>query len=185
MNCNPITNGHMHLITLASKIVNHLYIFVVEEDKSFFKFADRFELVKVACKDLKNVIVVPSGRFILSAETFPDYFVKSENNDITVDTSNDIHIFGKYICKLFDISIRFTGEEPIDKVTKQYNETMSKILPKYGVTFLEIPRKSISESEDQVISASYVRKLLKEKNFEEIKKIVPITTYDFLVKNYS
>lgn len=185
MNCNPITNGHMHLITLASKIVNHLYIFVVEEDKSFFKFADRFELVKAACKDLKNVIVVPSGKFILSAETFPDYFVKSENNDITVDTSNDIHIFGKYICKLFDISIRFTGEEPIDKVTKQYNETMSKILPKYGVTFLEIPRKAISESEDQVISASYVRKLLKEKNFEEIKKVVPITTYDFLIKNYS
>lgn len=62
---------------------------------------------------------------------------------------------------------------------------MSKILPKYGVTFLEIPRKAISESEDQVISASYVRKLLKEKNIEEIKKVVPITTYDFLVKNYS
>ena len=56
------------------------------------------------------------------------------------------------------------------------------ILAKSVVSFLDIQRKEISESEKLVISASYVRKLLKENNFEEIKKIVPTTTYDFFHK---
>ncbi len=182
MNCNPITNGHMHLISLASQIVNHLYIFVVEEDKSFFKFKDRFNLVKMACKTFDNVIVVPSGKLILSSETFPEYFTKSEKNDIVVDTSNDIRIFGKYICKHFNISIRFAGEEPIDNITRQYNEAMKQILPLYGVQFIEIPRKT---GDDGVISASYVRKLMKEKQFYKIKPLVPYSTYQFIIDNFS
>ena len=46
MNCNPFTLGHQYLVEYASKRVDHLYLFVVEEDKSFFPFRDRLELVK-------------------------------------------------------------------------------------------------------------------------------------------
>lgn len=35
MNCNPFTLGHRYLIETASKQVDTLYIFVVEENKSF------------------------------------------------------------------------------------------------------------------------------------------------------
>ena len=34
MNCNPFTLGHRYLIETAAKAVDHLYIFVVEEDIS-------------------------------------------------------------------------------------------------------------------------------------------------------
>lgn len=53
MNCNPFTLGHQYLVEYASKRVDHLYLFVVEEDKSFFPFRDRLELVKRAWRSFR------------------------------------------------------------------------------------------------------------------------------------
>lgn len=182
MNCNPFTLGHRYLIEQSAAKVDKLYIFVVQEDKSFFKFADRFELVKRGTADLKNVIVVPSGKFIISQRTFEAYSNKSKLQDQVIDASMDVEIFATKIAPALGITIRFAGDEPLDKVTKQYNDTMSRILPQHGIDFEVITRK---ESGGAVISASRVRKYLEEKNFEAIKEIVPATTYDYLVEKYS
>ncbi len=181
MNCNPFTLGHRYLIETASKQCDKLFVFVVEEDKSIFKFTDRLELVKLGTADLKNVIVLPSGKFMISSLTFTDYFNKSKLQDKQIDPSMDVELFASQIAPTLNISVRFVGEEPIDKVTKQYNDTMRRILPKYGIEFVEIPRK---EQGGGVISASRVRKLLEDKKFDEIAKIVPKTTLKFLKQNY-
>ncbi len=181
MNCNPFTKGHRYLIQTAASQVDHLYIFVVEEDKSVFKFKDRFELVKKGTADLPNVTVLPSGKFIISSITFPGYFVKGENNDAIVDTSQDLTLYAKRIAPALGITVRFAGTEPTDKVTRQYNEQMAKILPNYGIEFVEIPRV---ESKGAAISASKVRALLKEKKYDELKEIVPDTTYDYLIHEF-
>lgn len=73
---------------------------------------------------------------------------------------------GKYIAPSFEISERFVGEEPIDMVTRQYNKEMKKILPIYNIKVTEIPRLSI---ENVVVSASRVRKLIKEKSGQMFK----------------
>lgn len=177
MNCNPFTLGHRYLVEYASSRVERLYIFVVEEDKSIFPFADRIELVKKGTADLKNVTVLPSGKFIISSLTFSGYFNKAELQDSTVDPSMDVELFGREIAPQLGITVRFAGEEPLDNVTRQYNETMARILPEYGVNFEVIPRK---ETNGGVISASRVRKLLEENNFEEIEKLVPQTTLTYL-----
>ncbi|MCI5577183.1 MAG: [citrate (pro-3S)-lyase] ligase, partial [Succinivibrio sp.] len=70
MNCNPFTLGHKHLVEYAAKLVDYLYIFVVEEDLSAIPFVDRLFLVHENTKHLSNVIVVPSGDFIISQTTF-------------------------------------------------------------------------------------------------------------------
>ena len=93
----------------------------------------------------------------------------------------DVEIFGMYIAPALNINIRFVGEEPIDKVTKQYNDTMRYMLPNYGIEFMEIPRL---EQAQQVISASRVRSLLQENDFEAIAKLVPNTTLEFLKANF-
>jgi [citrate (pro-3S)-lyase] ligase len=59
---------------------------------------------------------------------------------------------------------------------------MMNILPKYGIALKVIPRKEMG---DTAISASRVRKLLEEKNFKEIRMLVPLTTYEFLIQKYS
>lgn len=181
MNCNPFTNGHRYLIEQSAKKVEQLFIFVVQEDKSFFTFSERIELVKEGTADLKNVVVLPSGNYIISQKTFAAYSNKAKLQDKVVDASLDVEIFGKFIAPKLGINIRFAGEEPIDQVTRQYNDTMKRMLPQYGVAFEVIPRK---ECNGEVISASRVRTLLAEKNFEEIAKIVPETTLAYLMQKF-
>lgn len=181
MNCNPFTLGHRYLIEQALKECDYLAIFVVQEDKSNFSFEDRLRLVSEGVADLPNVMVIPSGRFIISSLTFSEYFNKSELQEREIDTSNDIIIFAKEIAPCLHITKRFVGEEPLDKVTKQYNESMKKILPEYGIQYIEIPR---IKSDDEVISASRVRRLLEQSDFLAIKKLVPESTFKYLTEQY-
>lgn len=181
MNCNPFTLGHQYLIEYAASETDFLYIFVVEEDRSFFSFKDRLSLVNAGTGHIKNVKVLPSGKFIISSNTFSEYFDKANLKGTTIDTSLDVETFAAEIAPCLGITVRFAGEEPLDPITNQYNQSMKTILPRYGIEMCEIPRK---ESENQVISASRVRNALKEKAWEELRKLVPDTTYDFLYKHY-
>lgn len=177
MNCNPFTLGHRYLVEQALKRCDHLIIFVVEEDKSVFPFEERLELVRRNLADLKNVSVIPSGQFIISIRTFKEYFNKESLQERTIDTSLDVTIFGKEIAPCLNISMRFAGEEPFDKVTRQYNESMARILPQYGVKFVEIPRMKYKGNP---ISASEVRRLVEVKEFDKVKELVPPLTLQYL-----
>ena len=126
MNCNPFTLGHQDLVEYAAARVAKLYLFVVEEDRSEFPFADRIELVRLGVKNFSNVEVLPGGKFIISQQTFSGYFNKASLQDVAVDSSEDVEIFAKEIAPTLGITIRFAGEEPTDNVTRQYNETMKK-----------------------------------------------------------
>ncbi len=179
MNCNPFTYGHQYLIEYAAKKVEVLYIFVVEENLSEFSFAQRMKMVKAGCCHLKNVCVVPSGKWVLSYKTFSAYFEKSIYQEKEVDAWMDLEIFARYIAPSLEINQRFVGEEPTDKVTQQYNEQMKEILPYFHIKVEEIPRK---QKNGQVISASYVRKCLREGKIEEIKRFVPESSVSFCLE---
>lgn len=176
MNCNPFTKGHRYLIEYASRKVDLLYIFVVEEDKSFFHFNDRFQMVLDGTCDINNVVVEPSSNFIISCKTFSQYFNKDRVTEVK-DVEYDLQIFGQVVAKELNISIRFVGEEPLDKVTQNYNETMKRILPEYGVVVDEIPRL---KDGDCVISASRVRKSLADGKIET--ELLPDSTILYLKK---
>lgn len=170
MNCNPFTLGHLYLAEIAATQVDKLFIFVVEENKSEFTFVERYELVMTGTRHLLNANVLPSSRFIISSITLPEYFEKSENQDVIVDASIDIEIFCKWIVQELGLGIRFVGSEPFDKVTLQYNEAMRKILPLCMVELRVITRK---EFDGVAISASRVRTALKNGDFVCIGSIVP------------
>ncbi len=181
MNANPFTLGHRYLIEEAAKQCEYLLVFVVQEDKSFFPFKDRFELVCQGTKDLENVIVVESGEFIISSLTFEGYFNKSQLQDRVIDTSDDVTLFAAEIAPTANIKVRFAGSEPIDKVTAQYNRNMETILPLYNIGFKEIDRKTNGSS---VISASEVRRLLKDKQWDKLREFVPATTFEYLKEKF-
>lgn len=179
MNCNPFTYGHRYLVEYASKYVDYLYLFVVEEDLSAVPFADRFVITYEGVKNINNVIVVPSGRFIISKDTFKNYFEK-ETDIRHVSIEEDVFIFARYIAKGLNISKRFVGEEPTDYVTNIYNQTMKKVFGKYDIELIEIPRKELNNGE--IISATKVRKLLLKNEWFEISQYVPQSTLDYLKK---
>ncbi|MEZ9260538.1 citrate lyase ligase [Vibrio splendidus] len=180
VNCNPITKGHLHLLEYASKNVDKLFIFVIEEDKSFFKFEDRLQLVIESTQHLENVTVLRGGKFICTELTYPDYFDK-DTKETQADASMEAWFFCEYIAKALNISKIFLGDEPNCMITRQYNEKMAELLPTYGIDVKIIKR--ISANGDS-ISASKVRKLLKTRDFDAIKAIVPEPTYLFLKQNY-
>lgn len=182
MNCNPFTKGHRYLIEVASKQVDRLYLFVVREDKSLFKYEDRYEMVRLGTSDLANVVVVSSGKFIISSLTFPEYFMKDYVKEKNFDVSMDVETFCKYIAPPLKIKKRFVGEEPLDPVTRNYNENMQRILPKYGMEFCEIPRMALDDN--QIINATDVRRQLQGRNFDAIKDYVPETTLKVLLEKY-
>lgn len=177
MNCNPFTLGHRYLIENAAKNNTEVIVFVLEEDKSLFSFKTRMELVKKGTKDLKNIKVVPSTKYIISSATFPSYFLKDKNSMLTEYAKLDSEIISTKFCKQLNINRRYLGEEPFDEVTSVYNNIVSKILTKYGIEVNIIPRKKF---DGKAISASSVRKFLKEDKMEEIRKIVPYTTFEYL-----
>ena len=127
MNCNPYTLGHEYLINESRKKVDWLYVFVVEEDKSYFPFEDRIDLVRKNAGKYENVIILPSGKMILSMNTFSSYFQKETEQHVQIDASKDLKIFCNIIAPFFNIAVRFLGEEPIDRVTQQYNRAIKEI----------------------------------------------------------
>lgn len=184
VNCNPFTCGHQYIIAEAAKMVDGLYVFVVEEDKSFFPFEDRLKLVREGTEFLgEKVHVQPSGKFIISNFSFPGYFTKEmvvakSSQDCTLD----VCLFGSLIAPALDIGHRFVGEEPLDVTTRDYNEMMLRLLPAMGVKVHVFPRK---ETEDGPISASVVRRALEKKDFKQVKTLVPSTTYRYLLDKYA
>ncbi len=182
MNCNPFTWGHRFLIERALEKVDYLYLFVVEENRSLFSFEDRIQMVKEGVKDIEKVSVVPSGKYIISTNTFAQYFQKEHVTEIE-SMDYDVSIFGEIVAPEFHISYRFIGEEPFDMVTDKYNITLKSILPQYGVKVEEIPRKRV-EGCEEMISATRVRNLVKSGDFEGIRKYCPKSTIQYLRKNF-
>lgn len=165
------------MIENALEQCDFLILFLVEEDNSVFSFEDRLRMVDEGTKDIPNLAIIPSGKFV-SSLTFSGYFNKEELQDRIVDTSLDVSIFAKEIAPCLHITKRFAGDEPLDNVTRQYNDTMRRLLPEYGIEFVEIPRREISGDS---ISASRVRKLLANRDFEVLNQLVPQSTLDYLV----
>lgn len=173
INANPMTNGHLYLINEARKMTDLLHIFMVEEDGSTFPYDFRYKIVKEELEKFDDIVVHPGNDYIISKNTFPTYFYKDEKTILKAYSELDTKIFGKYFAKSLNIKKRFFGTEDKDIVTKNYNETMEKILPDYGVEVVEIPRASL---DNEIISASKVRALLKERKFEEAYKFLPDAT---------
>lgn len=176
-NCNPMTLGHKYLFEDSMKKVDELIIFIVEEDKSVFPTEDRYNIVKNEMAEYQNVKVFLGGPYIISSATFPTYFIKEKNSSLDIYTELDARIFSERIAADLDISYRFVGTEPIDEVTKRYNEIMSKYINREGLSLQVLDRLEMNEN---VVSATRVRSLIKENKLEEAEQYVPKSTIDYL-----
>ena len=178
MNCNPFTLGHQALAEYAASHCDILHLFVVEEDRSDFPTDVRLRLVREGTAHLPNVRVHLSGHYMISAATFPTYFLKEGEDAAVLQSELDVTLFAQRIAPLLHITKRFAGEEPLDPVTARYNDAMRRILPRYGIEFYQIPRAAAG---GQVISASRVRRLLREKGVcQEALALVPPSTQKYL-----
>ncbi len=179
MNANPFTKGHQYLIDYASSRVDVLHLFILEEDASVFPTEIRKRLVAEGTAQFKNVHIHSTGDYMVSTKTFPSYFLPEDADVTRTQAKLDATVFKRYIAPALGITIRFVGEEPLSFATNIYNEAMRKVFA--GSIELVIIKRL--ESGTEVISASRVRKLFGEGDFDAIKQIVPETTYNFLISD--
>ncbi len=178
VNCNPFTLGHLSLIKRAAAQHN-VIVFVVSEDRSLFPFADRLRLIREGVFGLSNVAVVPGGKYIISAATFPSYFTR-ESETVVAQTRLDITLFATRIAPALGIRARFVGEEPYCEITSAYNQAMSDILPLNGIEFNVIQRADV---DGDIISASKVREAIRSADWKTVELMVPATTLAYLTSD--
>ncbi len=175
MNCNPVTKGHLYLIEKCASQQDNVIIFLVEENLSVYPFSVRYRLLKKATSHYRNVHILPSTPYIISAATFPTYFLKEINQASQMFMDLDIMIFKQYFMDIFNIDFRYAGTEPLDAMTRQYNETMHRILKDQWISIDRLAK------DHHIVSASLVRRLARDQKFKSLKPFVPGVTYRFLV----
>jgi len=179
-NCNPFTKGHLYLIEHAASRCSAVHLFILSENKSEFPAELRRDLVVRGTAHIPNVIVQPTGPYLISAATFPEYFLK-DSSPSEVNAELDLTIFAECFARPLNITRRFVGTEPYCAVTAAYNRQMKEILRRYDIEVTEIPRLEISGKDGlEAVSASRVRKLLKEGRAADIETLVPPVTYRYL-----
>lgn len=176
MNANPFTLGHRALVEHAAKDCDVLHLFVVSEDASLFPAAVRKSLVERGIAGLANVHVHETGPYLVSSATFPSYFLADDDAATRGQAELDAAVFGR-IAERLRVTRRYLGEEPTSHVTALYNEVLSEHLPPLGVEVFVIERVTAQGSP---ISASTVRQLIKDGRLEEVRDLVPPSTFDYL-----
>ena len=177
VNGNPFTLGHLHLAETAARRVDHLYLFVVREDRSVFPFDARFRLAREATAHLPNVGVLETSRYAVSAGTFPSYFLKRLDDAALAQMQLDVRLFASVLAPPFSVRARFVGDEPYCATTAAYNRTMEEVLGEYGIEWTQIPRLAQGEA---AISASRVRECLGRGDLDRVASWVPPATMTFL-----
>lgn len=173
MEGSPFTIGHRYLIEQAKVQVDFLILFVLEEDTSFFSLEERLKLVEEGTKDIPNIMVVPSGDFILSENNYPEYYSGQWDARAPVNAEYDITVFADYIANPLHITHRFAGAGPKGRIKKVYYEAMRKILPQKGISFIEIPKM---KQNDNIVSTSMVQNYLACKEYDKALELVPEST---------
>lgn len=178
LNANPCTLGHLYLIKEALKHVDFLYVFLVEESKGNIPFLERESMLKEALKYNDRVKVIRGGNIMTSRKIFPEYFNRtSQPSKISLVLTH--RCFGQVVKKVLGVTYRFFGTEPDDPLTRALNESACEILPKYGIKPIFIKRMSIG---DKFVSAKNVRTLLANRQYPELARLVPLSTYKRLLE---
>ena len=176
MNCNPFTLGHRYLVESASRMVEHLFVIVVREDRSAFSYQERKAMVTAGTTDLKNVTVCDGSEYAISNTTFPTYFLKRLSDATDTQILLDLDLFRRHIAPALGAEVRFVGTEPTDELTRRYNELMMKSLGKDHV--VQIPRL---ENGGVAVSASRVRRAMDSNSLKEAAQLVPPTTLPYII----
>lgn len=170
-NTDPVTLGHLYLITRAASQCHRLAVITVGANRrNCFSYQTRKAMLKRAVSHLANVEILDGSEYVISQLSFPSYFIKKADTISRAQAELDLDIFCRNIAPSLGAVRRFVGTEPVDALTAQYNELMKEILPLHGIEVVEIPRMTDAGG---VISASRVRKALTDGRSEDAIASVP------------
>lgn len=155
---DPVSNGHLDIVTRASKVFDTVYVLVsINPNKKYlFTEIERLEMMKIATKNLPNVIVEASSSLVLNyakeknahviirgLRNFIDYqseitlFQFNRSIDDNIDTfilfpsANNLFLSSSAIKELvmFDSDIsNYVPKELVEKITNKIKGGMKNVL---------------------------------------------------------
>ena len=168
MNANPFTLGHRYLLEQASARVDHLFVIPVKEDCSDFLYEERLAMIKAGAP--AGVTVLEGSDYVISAATFPTYFLKDLSQAAETHMRLDLDLYSRWIAPALGATIRFVGSEPLDALTNRYNQLITQSVV---VTRLEL--------DGIPVSASRVRNALSLGRLTEASALCPASTNPYLL----
>ncbi|MDO5152584.1 MAG: [citrate (pro-3S)-lyase] ligase [Eubacteriales bacterium] len=175
MNANPFTLGHRYLVQQASEENDVVHLFLLSEEAGPIPHAVRRRLAEEGTAEFPNVVLHESGPYMISSATFPSYFLKDSDTVIRTQAALDLTVFSR-IAQCLGIQRRYVGEETSSHVTALYNEIMAARLPVLGMDCHIVPRL---RADGGIISASTVRQAIHDGRVEDIRRLVPESTYRY------
>ncbi|MBE8614511.1 [citrate (pro-3S)-lyase] ligase [Morganella morganii] len=183
MNANPFTLGHRWLVEQAARQCDWLHLFLVKEDASCFSYQDRYTLIKKGIADIDKVTLHPGSAYLISRATFPGYFLKEQSVVDDCHCQIDLQLFRKRLAPALRITHRFVGTEPLCPLTRNYNQRMKVLLEEPGdAPPVEVVELARVEKNGGPISASRVRELYWQRNWQAVATLVPPETLSFLMQ---
>lgn len=183
MNANPFTLGHRWLVEQAARQCDWLHLFVVKEDASCFSYHDRFTLIEKGIAGIDKVTLHPGSAYLISRATFPGYFLKEQGVVDDCHSQIDLQIFRERLAPALQITHRFVGTEPLCSLTRSYNQRMKALLEAPGdAPPVEVVELARIEKNGGPISASRVRELYRQRNWQAVAALVPPGTLSFLMQ---
>ena len=97
-----------------------------------------------------------------------------------VQATLDATLFLENIVPTLQLTKRYVGQEPLSPVTSVYNDALRAA---FG-SDLELVIIDRISAGDEVVSATRVRAAIQDKNVDELKLLVPATTYHYLEEKH-
>ena len=117
-----------------------------------------------------GITVLEGSDYVISAATFPTYFLKDLSTAAETQMQLDVDLYDKWIAPALGTTVRFVGSEPLDALTNRYNQLIT------NPTLVE--RLCIH---GEVVSASRVRRALEKGCFPEAASLCPASTHAYLL----
>ena len=187
-NSNPLTVGGRYLAEIASRRCRRVLLFVIqgktdsgshgnhEETVIEFPFEKRFAMTRAALSDLENVLVIPSGPYLIGRDDYPAGYLSGSLGAAHAHGFLDGMVFC-HICNALGIRLAFAGDEPRDEMSEIHLNTLRQICAQSGIVLKVAERKRIG---DKYISSSLVRKAISAGDRDTVEKLVPPQVMPFL-----
>ena len=158
-------------------------LFVVKEDASCFSYHDRFKLIEQGIAGIDKVTLHPGSAYLISRATFPGYFLKEQGVVDDCHSQIDLQLFRERLAPALQITHRFVGTEPLCPLTRNYNQRMKSLLEAPGdAPPIEVVELARIEKNGGPVSASRVRELYRQRNWQAVAALVPPGTLAFLMQ---
>ncbi len=187
-NANPPTFGHRYLAQIASRRCSTLLVLVIqgrpesggkgnhENTGLQYPFSTRLEMVKRCLLDIPNIIVLPSGPYIISRSDFPVGFLSETMGPAPAHAILNSMVLC-HVCRSLGIKLAFFGDEPRDELSEIHLNALRQACQENSITLKVAERKRVGE---KYISSSLARQAISEKDANALRDLVPESVYPLL-----